>query len=103
MIQQIIPYSDSMKHPLSSRVVICILFLIIFCSGNAQFFSAGNEPFNVSWQSIETDKYKLIFPSGLDQEANRFANYIDKSYLYLQNSMPSLAKQIPIIFFINIV
>ena len=86
-----------MKHPFPFRIVFCALFLIIFCTGHAQFFSAGNEPFNVRWQGIETDKYKLIFPSGLDEEANRFANYIDKSYPYLQNSMPTYAKQIPII------
>ena len=86
-----------MKHPLPTRTVFCILFLIRFLAANAQFFSSGNEPFNVRWQSIETEKYKIIFPSGIYQEANRFANCIDNSYPYLHNSMPSHIKQIPII------
>lgn len=86
-----------MKHPFPLRIAFGILYLIICYPVNAQFFSAGSESFNVSWQYIETERFKLIFPSGLNQEASRFANYIEKSYRYLQNSMPAPDKQIPII------
>ncbi len=86
-----------MKHPFSFCVSFAILYLHICPPVNAQFFSAGNEPFNVSWQHIDTEKFKIIYPAGLDHEATRLANYIEGSYRYLQNSMSTTVKQIPII------
>jgi hypothetical protein len=86
-----------MKHPIFFFIVLCILLLTICNSNNAQFFSAGNEPSSVKWQCIETKKFKLIFPTGLYSEASRLAQYIERSYPALQNSMTGPSKRIPII------
>jgi len=53
-------------------VIAAFLFLLpaIFCK--AQNF--GGNPSSVKWKQINTDKARVIFPKGLDSQANRIAN-----------------------------
>ncbi len=65
---------------------------------NAQYFSSGNEPSNVKWRYIETDKLRVIYPTSIDSVASRFANIIDSSYFLLSKSMNAKSKKISVIF-----
>ena len=75
----------------------CLFFCYSFPEIKAQFFSSGNEPFNVKWRIIKTEKFNLLFPSGMENEAERFAGYLTSSYIPLQYSMRSKTGKISVI------
>ncbi len=57
------------------RLIIFLLtFLLIGFNGMAQNFG-GNHP-SVKWYQVNTQKSRVIFPAGLDSQANRIANMI---------------------------
>ncbi len=53
-------------------IAAVILFFLIPVAGKAQNFG-GNVP-AVKWKQINTAKARIIFPAGLDSQANRMAN-----------------------------
>ena len=54
------------------HAVIILLLCFQFFSGIAQNF--GGNPPSVKWKQINTGKARIIFPNGLDSQANRIAN-----------------------------
>ncbi len=57
----------------------CLLFIVQI---NAQQF--GGNPPSLKWKQIDTDTARIIFPAGLDSQANRIASIIH----YLQKEKP---------------
>lgn len=53
------------------RLFLCVLFLTVAGLVNAQRF--GGTPPGVSWKQINTDTVRVIYPSGLDSQAQRVA------------------------------
>ena len=53
-------------------VFLAILFTVQFFSALAQNF--GGNPSSLKWKQINTTKARIIFPAGLDSQANRIAN-----------------------------
>ena len=53
-------------------VISVFLFSMLFISGRAQNF--GGNPASVKWYQINTDRVRVIFPTGSDSQANRIAN-----------------------------
>ena len=51
-----------------------ILLFLMSVLSNAQNF--GGNPASVKWKQINTKKAKVIFPAGLDSQANRIANVV---------------------------
>jgi hypothetical protein len=49
-----------------------LLFLIILASSQAQEF--GGNPPSTRWKQVNTDTFRIIFPTGLDSVAQRIAN-----------------------------
>lgn len=78
---------------------IIVLLVLILCVGyaKAQYVDNGQDPFSISWKQIDNKYFKLIFPEGENESAQRFANILyslfDKKYSSL-NHKPS---KIPIV------
>lgn len=53
-------------------VISGFLFSLLFISGKAQNF--GGNPPSLKWHQINTDRVRVIFPTGSDSQANRIAN-----------------------------
>ncbi len=53
-------------------IFLSFLFCIQLVLSNAQNF--GGNPASIKWYQINTDKARVIFPRGLDSQANRIAN-----------------------------
>ncbi|MEP7254626.1 MAG: hypothetical protein ABI666_02565 [Ferruginibacter sp.] len=53
-------------------IILSFLFLLLVFPGKAQNF--GGNPSSVKWQQINTYRGRVIFPKGLDSQANRIAN-----------------------------
>ena len=53
-------------------ITLTFLFLASFFCIKAQNF--GGNPASIKWKQVNTDKARVIFPAGLDSQANRIAN-----------------------------
>lgn len=75
------------------------LFILIFFAGplwlSAQQF--GGNPPSQKWKQINTDAVKVIFPAGLDSQANRVASIIDYLYSNRQLSEGNSLKKINLV------
>src|SRR6476469_3633058 len=55
------------------KKLICLyLFLVTVASSQAQEF--GGNPPSTRWKQVNTDTFRIIFPTGLDSVAQRIAN-----------------------------
>lgn len=46
---------------------------------HAQFYSQGSDPGGRQWSQLETQTYRLVFPSGLDSLARVYASFLEAS------------------------
>ena len=56
------------------RGLFFLLFIVLLIPGFSQRF--GGSPPSIKWQQINTDTARIIFPRGLDSQANRIASII---------------------------
>jgi len=63
-----------MRHPFQKIFIIC-LFLLPACSVAQRF---GGTPPSVKWRQVNTDTARIIFPEGLDSQANRVATLVHR-------------------------
>ena len=57
----------------------------------------GQSPPRLKWQQINTPHFKIIFPGGMEADAQRIANALDNAYSDVAKSLGVLPKKIPII------
>ena len=56
------------------KLVVLVSILIVASYSNAQQF--GGNPPSLKWKQINTDSARIIFPTGLDSQANRVASVV---------------------------
>ncbi len=81
------------------RTYIFIIFQIISLSVFAQYF--GGHPKNIDWRSIDNENVRLIYPRGLNIQAQRIAdivNHINKNNVY---SVGNKSKKLDIVLHTN--
>src|SRR5580765_1895150 len=57
----------------------------------------GQSPPRLKWQQINTPHFHIIFPRGMEEDAERIANALDNAYSDVARSLGVLPKKIPII------
>ena len=72
------------------------LIVIPFWLG-AQFYSQGEDPSSVKWEKIQTSNFKLVYPKGFYEEANRFANLLEQYRPYTSYTLKNLPARIPVV------
>src|SRR5688572_12369344 len=77
-------FSSVSSHKISTMrklfFAVC-LSLLVYSLPTQQF---GGNPPSVKWKQINTDTARIIFPTGLDSQANRVASIVH----YLQKEKP---------------
>ena len=64
------------------------LIIFIFTNAaNAQFFQTGQDPSQIRWRQINTDKFQIIYPEEFDKEAQRLTFVLSKVYEYGSKTM----------------
>ena len=83
------------------KIRFCFLFILLFISSSfsvkAQYYDAGQDPASVKWAQINTEHFKLIFPSELDSQVNYLANYLEKVYESNSYSLKCKPKKLSIV------
>lgn len=79
-------------------VLLSLGIIFLLNTARSQFYETGQDPFSVSWKQIKTDNYKLIFPSGFETSAQKFALNLDTIYPLIGNDLQKKPKRISVIF-----
>ena len=64
-----------------------ILFILIFLFIDHQLFSQIQNPPDILWKSIKSEHFNVIFPKGIENEAQRITNTLEWVYEYDTKSL----------------
>lgn len=59
---------------------LCLLFVLISVTANAQFYSTQYRPPNQQWQLLQTPHFQLIYSKGNDSTAYRMGRILEEQY-----------------------
>ncbi|MEO9852206.1 MAG: hypothetical protein ABJH72_05230 [Reichenbachiella sp.] len=76
------------------------LLLLVVCL--SALFSARSQdllnlPSSIKWQQIKSEHFKIIYPKGLDEEAQRTTNILENIYEPASNSLDTRPRKFPVI------
>lgn len=79
--------------------LICFSFLLFFVSNyaNAQFFQTGQDPSQIRWRQINTEKFQVIYPEEFDKEAQRLSFVLSEVYKYGAKSLNFNPRKISVV------
>ena len=60
-----------------SKLVLSISYILISFSASAQFYVTGDDPGKLRWNYIDTDSYRIIYPSESDSLAHVYARKLE--------------------------
>lgn len=79
------------------RLLFFTLFFAFPHLLHSQYFSTGQDPANTQWRVLKTDKYKIIYPSGNENQAQYLANLFDLIVPAEVKTLHSKVPRIPVI------
>ena len=74
----------------------CIFFLVSF-SVSAQYYETGQDPANLKWLQIKTDRFRIIYPEKYGINGIEFARSLEQAYNDLSVLYPVSRARIPVI------
>ncbi len=79
--------------------IILILKILIFYNAFlfSQFYNTGQDPSSIKWKQINTNEFRLIFPSDYSDEAQRFANLLYNLYYFFKDSLHRNPEKVSVI------
>ena len=60
-----------------NKLVTTIIYILISFSASAQFYVNGDDPGRLKWNYIDTDSYRIIYPSESDSLAHIYARKLE--------------------------
>ncbi len=78
----------------NSALLVLILYAFIT---RAQYYDLGQDPASVRWKVIKTEHFKIIFPAGIESQAQQIANGFEKVYEPLSADMKIKPVKIPVV------
>jgi len=83
---------------MTKRLLFSALLLFTLTTiTKSQFYTSGEDPASVRWQQINTQHFKVVFPSTFSIEAQRFASLLEKAYPFETYSIDYQPKPITVI------
>lgn len=74
---------------------LCISFSPVL---HAQYYRTGVDSKSIDWRTIQTTKFKLVYPKEYERTAQRFANLLDTLQPHVGNSLLTPAPRVPFLF-----
>jgi hypothetical protein len=72
------------------RIRFYLLILIVAAACDrlaAQYVDYGEDPARLKWRQINTEHYRVIYPDGDGERANRYANILETIYPHVRNTL----------------
>lgn len=83
---------------LASKVKLSAIFLLTTSTIAAQFVDYGSDPARLKWREINTEHYRIIYPSDNGNQAHRYAILLEAIYPHTRKTMNAKrASKIPVI------
>ena len=60
-----------------SKLVLTVIYILLSFSASAQFYVTGDDPGKLKWNYIDTDSYRIIYPSESDSLAHIYARKLE--------------------------
>lgn len=80
-----------------SPLFFCLLLLFAGSELKAQYYNTGQDPGNLTWMQIRTDRFTVIYPSTYGQAGADFAKSLDEAWSKLSGLYPVRKPRIPVI------
>lgn len=77
-------------------LVFCFLFLVPF-SVSAQYYETGQDPANLKWFQVKTNRFRVIYPEAYGNNGVEFARALEKAYNDISFLYPDSRFRIPVI------
>ena len=77
--------------------IILKIVLLISTSIQAQYYNTGQDPANLKWLQIKTDKFRIIYPEKFGSEVIEFARSLERAYSNLSPLYNTGKVKIPVI------
>ncbi len=89
-------------HNYKNKLLIISVFILITSlinplSTKAQLANFGQNPPGLKWWFLDTEYFTVIYPTGMEREAQRMANTLEHIYPAIQKSLPGSSRKTAII------
>ncbi|MFP4288489.1 MAG: TolB family protein [Bacteroidales bacterium] len=83
----------------SPWLIMLLLFLLSTFVPHAkgQFYDAGQDPFSIHWEQIQTENFQVIFPEEYSGQAQYVANLLEYAYKHAGESMEHKPRKVSVI------
>ncbi|MBQ9202037.1 MAG: hypothetical protein IJ154_06695 [Bacteroidales bacterium] len=85
------------------RLLLLCLIVLSCWSVHAQFFLTGEDPSRLSWSQLRAGSFRLIYPSGLDSVAFRYARLFETQAPLSMKTLGISGKGVPVVLHTNTV
>lgn len=75
------------------NILLALVLLLPALPLKAQFFSNGDDPSYIRWQTIETPHYQLIYPRGVDSLARSYGRLLEQFRVPMGRSIGTIPGQ----------
>ena len=79
------------------RLVLLVIFSIVFFISEAQYFQTGQDPASIRWRQINTKNFQLIYPDYYEKKAQKLAPKMEAVYERVSATLDDKPKKISII------
>lgn len=66
---------------------------------NGQFYNTGSAPYSVKWRSINTEHFKLIYPTETETLAQKYASTLDQLYPHTSHTLNHQPGKVDVIMY----
>jgi hypothetical protein len=74
-----------------------LLLLFLRTTVSAQFYEFGQDPASLKWKSLDTEHFRIVFPSDFAENAQSIARLMEKNYLANSAQLNHQPSKIPLI------
>ena len=79
------------------KLLLSIISILFLLNASAQYVDDGQDSSSINWRQIDTKYFRLIYPSGTDSLAQKYANVFYSLYAKEYSSLNHKPRKMPII------
>lgn len=78
-------------------IYLTVIYLVSSLAASGQYYDTGQDPANLKWLQIKTDRFTVIYPEKYGQKGIEFTQSLERSYSKLNSLFPERKFRIPVI------
>ncbi len=79
------------------KLIIVFIFLFVTKAVRSQYYTSGEDPSSLKWNTIETENFKLVFSENYTDKAQYLAKILEEIYLWGGQSLDHTPKKISVL------